>query len=181
MVPPSKPLWRLTLTEPLRPHFHGLTRSRSDGKKLSIPLTSRTPASRRGEQSTTYWQVRTLLPSVAHLKLHRFTTREQRGTQDEGPRFHKVHQRRCPNYGRSQHLGRYSISGTFTPEQLANALTQLIARKISGTRVYFPGVYTPCRISSQILVMRFLHFMHMPTQNSLDLDNSTSSCDPYVK
>ena len=51
------------------------------------------------------------------------------------------------------------------------------ARKIYGIRLYLPGVYTPRRISSQILVMRFLHFLHAPTQNSQDLEKSSSSCD----
>jgi len=36
-----------------RPYFHSsMIRSRSDGKKLSIPSTSRTPAARRGAPST---------------------------------------------------------------------------------------------------------------------------------
>jgi len=51
----------------------------------------------------TYWHVRTLASSVPYFsKLLRFTTRKERGTQDEGPRVHKNKER--PTYGSSQHL-----------------------------------------------------------------------------
>ena len=44
--------WKMTLIELLRPCNLGLgRRSRSDGRKLSIPLTSRTLAARNGEPS----------------------------------------------------------------------------------------------------------------------------------
>ena len=49
----SEPQWGLPLTEPLRPYSLDYNRrSRSDGRKLSTPSTSRTPAARRGEPST---------------------------------------------------------------------------------------------------------------------------------
>jgi len=62
----------------------------------------------------TFWQVRTLLPSVSHLsKLYRFTTREERATQtsdreSEGPTTWEG-----------------SISGFVTPEEFVNALSHL--------------------------------------------------------
>jgi len=52
VAPSSEPQLGLSLTEPPRPYFHGSTiRSRRDGKKLSIPSISRTPAERRGAPS----------------------------------------------------------------------------------------------------------------------------------
>jgi len=38
------------------------------------------------------------------------------------------------------------------------------ARKLFRFVLYFTGVCTPCRLSSQILVMQFPHFLHAPTQ-----------------
>ena len=56
-------------------------RSRSDGRKLSTPSTSRTPATENHQQ--TYWQVWTLLLRVPRLgKFHRLAIGEERGTQD---------------------------------------------------------------------------------------------------
>jgi len=53
IAPSPEPQWGLTLIEPLRPYYLGSgRRSRSDGRKLSIPSTSRTLAARRGEPST---------------------------------------------------------------------------------------------------------------------------------
>ena len=53
IAPLSERQWGLPLTELPCPYFfHYNRRSRSDGRKLSTPLTSRTPAARRGEQST---------------------------------------------------------------------------------------------------------------------------------
>jgi len=47
------PQWGLTLIKLLRPYYLGSDRrSRSDGRKLSIPLTSRTLAARHGDLST---------------------------------------------------------------------------------------------------------------------------------
>ena len=53
IAPLSEPQWGLPLTEPPRPYSLDYNRrSRSDGRKLSTPSTSRTPAARCGEQST---------------------------------------------------------------------------------------------------------------------------------
>jgi len=53
IAPSCKPQWGLTLIDPLRPYYPGSgRRSRSDGRKLSIPTTYRTLAGRRGESST---------------------------------------------------------------------------------------------------------------------------------
>ena len=53
IAPLSEAQWGLPLTEPPRPYYLDYNkRSRSDGRKLSIPSTSRTLAARRGERST---------------------------------------------------------------------------------------------------------------------------------
>jgi len=52
IAPLSEPQWGLPLTEPPRHYSLNYNTSRSDGRKLSTPSTSRTPAARCGEQST---------------------------------------------------------------------------------------------------------------------------------
>ena len=52
IVPSPEPHWILTLIELLRPYYLGQSRSRSDGRKLSTPSTSRTLAARSGEPPT---------------------------------------------------------------------------------------------------------------------------------
>jgi len=37
------------------------------------------------------------------------------------------------------------------------------ARKVSRTEFHLPGVHTPCQFSSQILVLRLRHFLHLKT------------------
>jgi len=51
VAPSSEPQCGLTLIESLRPHFLNSIRSRIDGMKLSIPLTSRTPVAKCGAPS----------------------------------------------------------------------------------------------------------------------------------
>ena len=94
-IAPFKLQWELTLTEPLRPCYLGSNRrSRSDGRKLSIPSTFRTPASRRGAPSTNSLAgLDAPLACVGRVsKFHHLTTREKRGTQDREPRVHQAHQ-----------------------------------------------------------------------------------------
>jgi len=52
------------------------------------------------------------------------------------------------------------------------------ARKLFGYGFRFLGVYTPCWGGSRILVLRFPHSLHEPTQNSKDLEKSINSCVP---
>jgi len=54
----------------------------------------------------------------------------------------------------------------------------LDAEEVAEAGFYFPRLYTPRRVGSQILVLRLLHFLSPPTQNSKDLENSTNSCHP---
>jgi len=90
----SESQWELTLIELSCPYYLDMNRrSRSDGRKLSIPSTSRTLATKHGEHRQTYWQVWTLLSPVPCLgKLHRVTTHEERSTQDWGSRVHQARQ-----------------------------------------------------------------------------------------
>ena len=134
-------------------YFHGSTKkSRSDGKKLSIPSTSGTPAARHGAPSIKLLAGPDTPPPVPHFsKIRHFATVKSGA--------HKT--RDCES-------------------------TRLINKKVSDLWKVptleedgnFPRVYTLCRISSPIWFMRFLHFLHVPTPNSQDLEKSTSSCDP---
>jgi len=48
--PSPEPRWGLTLIEPRHPYYLSLSRrSRSDGRKLSIPSNAHIPAARRGK------------------------------------------------------------------------------------------------------------------------------------
>jgi len=120
-----------------------------------------------------------LLSSVSHLsKLHRLTTREERSTQDREPRVHQAHQQTAVRYmdGRNtwgkQCLWLLHVRGACNRSQASEA------RKVSGSGFYFPEVCTPRRFSSQIMITRFPHFLHVPNQNPQDLEQSTNSCDP---
>jgi len=48
----------------------------------------------------------------------------------------------------------------------------------SMSRFHLPGMHTPSRVGSQIVVLKFPHFLHSPTQNSKDLEKTTNSYDP---
>ena len=84
-------------------------------------------------QQQTNWQVWTLLFSVPRLsKLHRITTREERGTQYPKSRIFQVnHQAAVLAGGRLQHL---------------KEVVPLKHLDTKNLQVYilFPGVYTPC-------------------------------------
>ena len=94
IAPLSETQWGMPLTEPPRPYSLDYNRRcRSDGRKLSIPLTSRTPAARRGEQSTNLLAGLDAPLACARLgKFYRLAVREERGTQDRGPRVHQARQ-----------------------------------------------------------------------------------------
>ena len=105
--PSSEPRWWLTLIEPLSPYHLGSgRRCWSDGRKLSIPSTSRTVAAGRGEPSTN------LLPGVDVL----FTSAPSLQTPSPRNSWTTGHTvpgtesppgwstRSCPTYGRFQHL-----------------------------------------------------------------------------
>jgi len=83
-----------------------------------------------------YWQVWTLLSQVPRLgKLHRLATREERGTQDQGPRVVQDYQQgtvRPTDYLNT------SISEPFRPEEFAAALRRLKPGKSPGLDSIFP-------------------------------------------
>jgi len=157
IVPTPEPHRGLSLIEPLRLYYLGSgRRSRSDGRKLSIPSTSRTQPQGVENHQQTYWQVWTLLPPVPPLgNLHRLTTREERGTQFPGitsPRDWST--RSCSTNGRFHHLRLTVFSDPFRPEEITAALKRLKPRK--SPRFHLPGVHTPRRVGSQILFWDFL-------------------------
>ena len=120
----------------------------------------------------------TPLACAIFRKLHHFTTREERSTRDEELRVHKarlqegVRQMEGRISWRRQHLWSLHARGACYRPQPPRA------KKNSGIRSYFPGVYTSCRISSQTMLVRFLHFLHAPNITPQDLDKNTSICDP---
>jgi len=69
-----------------------------------------------------------------------------------------------------------SISGAFKPMELPVALRRLKRGKSPGWILPSRSLYCTSG-RPQILVLRFTHVLHAPTQNSKDLDNSTNSCD----
>ena len=65
------------------------------------------------------------------------------------------------------------ISGPLAPSGQRTLLTPSTTWSQENLQeIIFCRVYTPRRMSSQILVMRFFHFLHAPTQNSQDLEKS---------
>jgi len=180
IAPLSEPQWELPLTEPPRPYsLNYKKRSRSDGRKLSTPSTSRTPAARRGEPLTNLLTGLDTPPAcdpsrqfpsprnwrrMGHTRL---ATASPSGSST----------RSCPTYGRFQHL-RVTVSLNFSGWKSLLLPQTPEARKISGIGLHLPGVYTPHQVGIQILVPRLPQFLHAPTQNFKDLEKSTSSCDP---
>ena len=127
------------------------------------------------QHQRTHWQVRRsscLCPVSANSRI-----REQGGTQDWEPLIQQARQqgRRCRAYSRSEHLretislSRSGLRGLVPPSTTES-------RNVSGIGVHLPGLHAG--IGSQILVLRFPHFLHEPTQNSNDLEKSTNRSDP---
>ena len=119
----------------------------------------------------TYWQVWTLLSPVPCLgKFHHLTTRQ--------PWVHQAHQQTA--------VRPMDDSNTWGSEYLRTLQARRVcccpqapeARKVSVIGFHLPGVYTPRRVGSQILVLWLPQFLHVPTPNPKDLEKSTSSCDP---
>ena len=102
----SEPQWGLPLTEPPRPYYLNYYRSRSNGRKLSTPSTSRTPAARRGEPSTNLLAGLDAPPACApsrQIPLPRSWWRTGH-TRLATARPSDSPARSCPTYGRFQHL-----------------------------------------------------------------------------
>ena len=124
----------------------------------------------------TYWQVWTLLPRVTRLsKFHRLAVGEARGTQDWRPRASQqgtVRPMEDSSTCGSQYLWTLQVGRVCCCHQTPEAM------KISRIGLHLPGVYNPCRVGSQILVLQLPWFLRGQTQNSKDLEKSTSSCGP---
>ena len=169
-----------TLTEPPCPYSLDYSkRSRSDGRKLSTPSTSRTPAARRGEQSTNLLAGLDAPPACAPSRQIQsprnwWRTRHTRLATASPP---DLSTRSCPTCGRFQHL-MVTVSPNLSGWKVCCCPQTPEAKKISGIGLHLPGVYTPRRVGSQMLVLRLPQFLHAPTQNSKDLEKSTSSCYP---
>jgi len=71
----------------------------------------------------------------------------------------------------------HNISEPFRPEEFAAVLRCLKPGKSPGLDSIFPE-FILHRVGSQILVLRLPQFLYASTQNSKDLEKSTSSCDP---
>jgi len=107
IAPLSEPQWGLPLTEPPRPYSLDYDRrSRSDGRKLSTPSISRTPAARHGEPSTNLLAGLDA-PAACAPSRKIPSTRSWRRTghtrlATESPPGSSTNS--CPTYGRFQHL-----------------------------------------------------------------------------
>jgi len=107
IAPSSEPRWGLTLIEPLRPYYLGLIRrSRSDGRKLLIPSTSRTLVAKRGEPSTNLL-ANLDAPFTCATSRQNPSSRNLWGTRRTRPRIASPPSsstRSCPTGGKFLHL-----------------------------------------------------------------------------
>jgi len=83
-------------------------------------------------------QVWTLLLVSRLSKLHRLTTREERGTQDQEGRVHQAHQQETSEIWKIPTPEGNTISGPFAPNQLAAAIRRLKPGKFPGLDSIFP-------------------------------------------
>jgi len=179
ITPSPKPRWGLTLIEPLCLYFRRSNRrSRSDGEKLSIPSTSRTLAARHGAPLTNLLAgldaPLTCAPSHQTPPPHSLWRAGHTKLGAATPPGSST--RRCPPYGRFQHLKETAETVSLALSGQRSLQTPE-ARKVAGVGLHLPEVYTLRRVGSQILVLRFLQFL-LATQNSKDLEKSTNCCDP---
>ena len=174
------PCWmclQRSLPNPRYEEFSGLC---ADLKKLLIPSTSRTPAERRGTRSINLlatWRVQTLLLSVPYQQ-----TLTSQLVKTGGPQVHKVHQQQGgvqPIEGANT-CGRQYLS-PFAPEKLATAVGHLNPGNSPALDSIFPRVYTTRLVSSKILAMQFLNFLHSSNSKSPGTEEEHSSCHPYPK
>ena len=155
ITPLSEPQWGLALTEPPRPYSLDYNRrSRSDGRKLSFPLTSRTPVTKHGEQSTNLLAGLDAPLACApsqQIQSPRNTWRTGH-TRPAAARPSGLSTNSCPTYGRFQHL-----KVTVSPNPLGRKSLLLPSDTSSQESlqdwIHLPWVYTPHRVGSQLLVL----------------------------
>jgi len=141
IAPLPEPQWGLTLIELLRPYYLGSGRRIwSDGRKLSIPSTSRTLAARRREPSTN------LLDGL-EAPFASALSRQTPSPQLVKNRAHKTGNRKSTRLVNKELADLWkiptpeghSISEPFKPEDLAAALRRLKPGKSPGLDSIFPG------------------------------------------
>ena len=175
-----KPQWGPTLIELLCPYYLGCSRrSRSNRRKLLIPSTSHTLATRCGEPSTNLLAGLDAPLTCAPSRQTSLTSKLWR-TRHIGPRITSPQgwsTRSCPTYGRFQYL---RVTVSLNPLGWRNLLLPSDVWNQESLRDRSPSSqsYAPRQVGSQILVLQFPHFQHAPIQNSKDLEKGTNSCDP---
>ena len=107
-------------------------------------------------------------------KLHHLATREERGTQDRESRVHKDLQEGAARYMKGPNTCRMQYRWPFHAKGACCRPQAPEVKKMAGTGFYFPGVYSPRRVGSQMLILRFLHFVHVPTFRG------TKKLSPYI-
>jgi len=138
IAPSSEPQWGLTRIEPLRPYYLSSgRRSRSDGRKLFIPSTSRTLAARRGEPSTN------LLASRSGRSFRLWpVSANSIASQLVKNGAHRTGDRESTRLVNKQLSNQWKIptpeGEPFRPEELAAALRRLKPGKSPGLDSIFP-------------------------------------------
>jgi len=141
ITPLSETQWGLPLTEPPRSYSLDYNRiSRSDGRKLLIPSTSRTPAARRGKPPTNLLARLDAPPACAPSRQSPSSrnwwrmghTRLATASPPGSPA------RSCPTYGRFPTPECHSISQPFRPDEFPAALRHLKPGKSPGLDSIFP-------------------------------------------
>ena len=175
IAPLSEPQWGLPLTGSPRPYSLDYNRrNRSNGRKLSTPSTSRTPAARRGEPLTNLLAGPDAPPGLG--KFYRLAVGEERAHKTGDCEPTRLVKKELSDLWKIPTPEGHSISEPFRPEEFAAALRRLKPGKSPGLDSIFPDFIL--HAVSQILVVRLPQFLHASTQNSKDLEKSTSSCDP---
>ena len=134
IAPSPDPQWGLTLTEPLRPYSLDYNRrSRSDGRKLSTPSTSRAPAASVGHHQQTHWQVWTLLSPVPVSAKSTASQLVKNGEHRTKNHEHtKLVNKQLSDLWKIPTPEGHSISEPFRPEELASGLRRLNPGKSLG-------------------------------------------------
>ena len=166
ITPSSEPQWGFTMIERFVPNFPDRTEEAgSDGRNLSIPSISRTPAARRGAPS-----INLLASKDACLA--------------------STPSRQTPSPRNSWRTGQTKLGAEHPPGSPIMELSDLsqhpkdtVYLTLTGQKSLMPPSRAWCQenlrvwilprpVGSQILVLRFPHFLHAPTQNSKDRGRS---------
>ena len=170
--------WGLPLTKSPRPY--SLDYNRSGGRKQSTPSTSRTPVTKHGEQSTNILAGLDAPPACAPANSITSQLMKNRAHKTSDCEPTRLVYKQLSNLWKIPTPELHIISEPFRPEECAAALRRLKPGTSPGLDPSSRSLYsTPGRLSN--LVLRLPQFLHAPTQNSKDLEKSTSSWNPYVR